>query len=61
MKNTYSLQKLQMAYLPVTLRKEKNNDQTCMYCWSTGCGCSTNSNVKTDSFINLTAEELRYA
>lgn len=66
MKNSYSLKKLQMAYLPVTLRKEQNKDETCMYCWTSGCGCETKSNVKTDSFISLTTEsefncEFKYA
>lgn len=55
MKNAYTLRKLQQAYLPVTLRKEvQNNDTTCLYCWSSGCGCDAKSDVKTDSFISLT-------
>ncbi|KON87399.1 hypothetical protein AF332_11560 [Sporosarcina globispora] len=64
MKNTeYTLRKLQAAYLKVTLRKEMgNNEETCMYCWNSGCGCDSKSNVKTDSFISLTtASEFKYA
>lgn len=67
MKNTYTLRKLQAAYLGITLRKEmENNDKTCILCWSSGCNCETKSNVKTDSFINLTTEselncEFKYA
>jgi hypothetical protein len=52
-KMNYSLRKLQAAYLKVTLGKQEQTEETCMYCWTKGCGCS-NSNVKNDPFINLT-------
>lgn len=55
MKNAYTLRKLQAAYLKVTLRKEmENNEDTCMMCWSTKCDCEFKTDVKSDSFINLT-------
>jgi hypothetical protein len=61
MERNYSmmLKQMQMAFLQVTLKEEKDGEQ-CIYCWKTGCGCSNNS-VKNDPFLNLTTvEEFNY-
>jgi hypothetical protein len=49
----YSLRKLQAAYLKVTLGKQEQTEETCLYCWKSGCGCSDNK-AQNDPFINLT-------
>ena len=61
MERNYSmmLKQLQMAFMPLTMKNE-TKEESCMYCWKSGCGCSSD-NVQNDPFINLTAEELKYA
>lgn len=61
MERNYSmmLKQLQLGYLEVTLGKNSNEDQ-CMFCWSTGCGCENKATIKDDPFINLTEKELQY-
>jgi hypothetical protein len=55
----YSLRSLQLAYMQYTMKDDANMEQ-CMYCWQSGCNCTSES-VETDLFLNLTAEELNYA
>lgn len=56
----YSLKKLQMAYLVVTLKNETPSEETCVYCWKKSCGCSSGTSIKDDLFLNFSGEELRY-
>jgi hypothetical protein len=53
----YTLVALQMAYLPLTMKKETEGEK-CVYCWSSGCGCESKTTTKNDPFLNLSAEEL---
>lgn len=59
MKTNYSmmLKQLQMGYMSYTMRDVKEDEQ-CLYCWSSSCGCENKETVKNDPFINLSAEEL---
>ena len=56
----YSLELLQYAYLPVTLRKEKG--EVCGYCWRSkkNCSCDSNYDVTVDSFLNLPVVDSKY-
>ncbi|MBD1379137.1 hypothetical protein [Metabacillus arenae] len=54
MKKKSVLVTLQMAYLESSLNKEKNDQDICMYCWKSNCGCSSGGSVKNDVFINNT-------
>jgi rRNA maturation endonuclease Nob1 len=67
MKQTqYSLRKLQMAYLPLMMkRKQRNGVQVCHLCWEEVAGdkctcCGNEISLKNDPFLNLTAEEYKY-
>jgi hypothetical protein len=62
MERNYSmmLKQLQLAYMSYNLKDVKEDEEQCLYCWNSGCGCS-NDNVKNDPFINLTEGELQYA
>jgi hypothetical protein len=59
MERNYSmiLKQMQMAFIPYSM-KEVNNDNQCVLCWENNCGCGSNTSVKNDPFINLTAEEI---
>lgn len=52
MNYSLALKQLQMAYMAVTM-KETEEDQ-CIYCWKSDCGCGNKQTVKNDPFINLT-------
>ena len=56
----YSLELLQYAYLPVTLRKEKG--EVCGHCWrsKSNCECETNYDTKRDSFLNMPVINAKY-
>ena len=53
MKKEYSLQRLQMAYLPLMIKLNNynmNQDETCTYCWNSiydpRCECETTENTQ---------------
>lgn len=56
----YSLRTLQMAYLSMELQNEKQDEDTCIYCWKKYCGCSSKQSIKDDLFLNFSGEELHY-
>lgn len=51
----YTLAALQMAYLPLTMKKETTGEK-CLYCWQTAhCDCNADKySIQNDPFINLT-------
>jgi hypothetical protein len=56
-----ALKQMQMAYMGLTLGKINEDDQ-CIYCWKSGCGCESKTTAHNDSFINLTTVgEFKYA
>lgn len=57
----YSLELLQWAYLPVTLRKEKG--AVCGHCWRSeaNCDCEEKYSVETDEFLNIPIVNAKYA
>lgn len=57
----YSLAKLQMAYLQVTLRNRSKEEEVCYLCYRSKHTCDCNADIQTDSFIQLTEGELQYA
>jgi hypothetical protein len=50
-----TLRVMQMAYLNA-MGSQESTSETCSLCWNTGCDCG-GYDVKSDPFINLTAEE----
>lgn len=53
------LKQLQLGYLQITMKDQSNNDQ-CIYCWKSNCGCNSKTTAQSDNFINFTGEELKY-
>jgi hypothetical protein len=61
MKTNYSmmLKQLQMGYMSYTMKDVKEDEQ-CVYCWSSGCGCDNKETIKDDPFLNTTFKEELY-
>lgn len=62
MTNSMIMKQMQMAYMGALKGKEVKSEENCMYCWSdiNSCSCQSYSSVKSDPFLNLTAEEFLY-
>lgn len=55
----YSLRKLQMAYMVVTMKEVENTDNKCLFCWEDNCGCEHKETVKDNLFLNF-SDDLEY-
>jgi hypothetical protein len=55
MERNYSmmLKQLQMGFMSYTM-KDNNEEEQCVLCWKSNCGCKSNNTVKNDPFLNLT-------
>jgi hypothetical protein len=61
----YSLRILQQAFLPITLRKEVDNENKCLHCWKSKCKCDDSElrqDLLNDLYLNATcATKHQYA